>query len=99
MGQYLVGFDTIGYYAPNVLTWLEHGVSFETLVSSAPLLYLLLIGITASGAPIVITLKILGPLLLGLLGFATYFYANKGLSWSPKKSLIVAVLQPFTLLL
>jgi hypothetical protein len=92
MGQYLVGFDTIGYYAPNTLTWLNNGVSSWALMSSAPLLYIILMGVTYTGAPIVITLKILGPLILGLLGFATYFYANKGLSWSSKKSLTVALL-------
>jgi len=72
MGNYLVGFDTIGYYAPNILMWLGHGVSFGALVSSAPLLYLLLMGITIAGAPLIITLKILGPTLLGLLGYASY---------------------------
>jgi hypothetical protein len=92
MGQYLVGFDTLGYYAPNILTWLGNGVNIWALLSSAPLLYILLMGITYAGAPIVITLKILGPLILGLLGFSVYFYANKGLSWSPKKSLTVATL-------
>jgi hypothetical protein len=92
MGQYLVGFDTIGYYVPNTLTWLGNGVSFWSLMSSAPLFYILLLGIASTGAPIVITLKILAPLLLGLLGFATYYYANKGLSWAPKKSLMVAIL-------
>jgi len=92
MGQYLVGFDTLGYYVPNTLTWLGNGVNFWSLMSSAPLIYLLLMGITSAGAPIVITLRILGPVLLGLLGLATYFYANKGLSWSSKKSLTVAIL-------
>lgn len=92
MGQYLVGFDTMGYYIPNTLTWLGNGVSFWALMSSAPLLYILLMGITSVGAPIVISLKILGPLLLGLLGFVTYHYANKTLSWSSKKSLLVAIL-------
>ena len=92
MGQYLVGFDTMGYYVPNTLDWLKNGVSFWALISSAPLMYVILIGITSLGAPIVISLKIIGPLLLGLLGFVTYHYANKALSWSSKKSLFVAVL-------
>ena len=92
MGQYLVGFDSVGYYVPNTLTWLGNGVSFWSLMSSAPLFYMLLMGITSTGASIVVALKILGPLLLGLLGFATYNYANKALSWSPKKSFIVAIL-------
>jgi hypothetical protein len=92
MGQYLVGFDTIGYYVPNTLTWLANGVNFWSLLSSAPLIYALLMGITAAGAPIVVTLKILGPLILGLLGVAAYFFANKALSWSPIKSLFAAFL-------
>jgi len=92
MGQYLVGFDTIGYYVPNTLTWLKSGVDFWSLMSSAPLIYALLMGVTATGAHIVVTLKILGPLILGLLGIATYFYSNKALSWSPIKSLVAAIL-------
>jgi len=47
--------------------------------------------VTSAGASLVIFLKILGPLVLGILGFATYFYANKAFSWSSKKSLIVAI--------
>src|SRR5665648_157647 len=92
MGRYLVGFDTMGYYVPNTLDWLRTGASFWALMSSAPLLYVILMGITSLGAPLVISIKILGPLLLGLLGFVTYRYANKALSWSSEKSLFVAVL-------
>ena len=51
MGQYLVGFDTMGYYVPNTLTWLGNGVNFWALMSSAPLLYILLMGITSAGSP------------------------------------------------
>jgi hypothetical protein len=91
MGQYLVGFDTMGYYVPNTITWLRNGVSFWALISSAPLFYVLLMGITSVGAPIVISLKILGPLLLGFLGFVTYYYANKTMSWSSRKSLLAAI--------
>ena len=92
MGQYLVGFDTLGYYIPNTLMWLGGGVSFWSLMSSAPLVYILLMGVTSIGVPIIVTLKILGPLVLGFLGFATYYYAHKGLSWSSKKSLMAAIL-------
>ena len=77
MGPYLVGFDSVGYYVPNTLTWIGNGVSFFSLMSSAPLFYMLLMGITSIGAPIVVSLKILGPLLLGILGFVTYNYSHK----------------------
>jgi hypothetical protein len=92
MGQYVVGFDAMGYYVPNTLEWLRNGVTPLTFISSAPLIYIILMGITSIGASIIISLKILAPLILGLLGLAIYFYAHKALSWSSKKSLLVAVL-------
>ncbi|MCW4029683.1 MAG: hypothetical protein NWE92_08560 [Candidatus Bathyarchaeota archaeon] len=92
MGPYLVGFDTIAYYVPNTLNWLANGVDFWHLVSSAPLIYLMLMTVTSAGASIVFTLKIFAPILLGLLSLAVYYYANKALSWSPNKSLTVALL-------
>ena len=92
MGQFLVGFDSIGYYVPNTLIWLKNGVNFSAFLSDAPLIYLLLLGVTSLGGSIVISIKILSPLLLGFLGLAIYFYAYKTLSWSHKKSLFVVVM-------
>jgi len=92
MGQYVTGFDTMAYFVPNTVVWLKSGIDPVPFLSLAPLLYILLIGITSTGASIIITLKVLGPLLLGLLGLTIYFYAHKSLSWSPRKSLLVALL-------
>ena len=89
MGQFPAGFDSIAYYTPNTLIWLKQGVDFWPFFSSAPLIYVLLMGITSTGASIVITLKILSPLLLGFLGLAVYLYARKAMSWPRKKSLLV----------
>jgi hypothetical protein len=91
MGSYIVGFDTLAHYVPTTLRWLGEGVSFWTFVAIAPFLHAILLGATSIGIPIVISLKVMSPLLLGLLGIAVYFYANKTLSWSPKKSLIVVL--------
>lgn len=91
MGPFVVGFDTLGYYVPNTLVWLSEGVGFWNFLATAPLFYMLLMGVTSVGVPIVLALKVLSPLLLGLLGVAVYFYAKKTLSWSPKKSLLVAL--------
>jgi hypothetical protein len=90
-GPYIVGFDTLGYYVPNVLTWLREGVSFWNFIAVAPLFYIILMGATYLGIPIVVSLKFIPPLLLGFLALAVYFYAKKALSWSPKKSLLVAL--------
>ena len=91
MGSYVVGFDTLAYYVPNTLVWLKDGIGFWNFLAMAPFLYVLLMGVTAAGVPIVASLKILSPLLLGLLGLAVYFYANKTLSWSPKKSFLAVL--------
>ena len=91
MGPFVVGFDTLGFYVPNTLAWLRDGVSFWAFIAPAPFLYALLMGITSIGVPIVISLKVLSPLLLGFLGVAVYSYANSALSWSSKKSLLVVL--------
>jgi hypothetical protein len=91
MGSYVVGFDTLAYYVPNTLTWLRQGVGFWNFIAVAPLLYALLMGATSAGVPIVVSLKVMSPLLLGLLGIAVYYYANKTLAWSSKKSLLAVL--------
>ncbi|MCW4025754.1 MAG: hypothetical protein NWF01_12110 [Candidatus Bathyarchaeota archaeon] len=90
MGPFATGFDTIGYYTPNTILWLNHGVNFWTFISEAPLMYIFLMGAVSVGAPIVLLFKVLSPLLLGLLGLTVYFYANKTISWSQRKSLLAA---------
>ncbi len=92
MGQYVAGFDTMAYYVTNSLDWLNNSVNPVTMFSSAPLIYLLLMGIASTGASIVFALKILAPVILGILSFSTYLYASRALSWSPKKSLFAALL-------
>jgi hypothetical protein len=91
MGPFAVGFDTLAYYVPNTLVWLRSGVGFWSFLAVAPFFYALLMGLTSFGVPIVLSLKVLSPLLLGFLGVAVYFYAGKTLSWSPKKSLLVVL--------
>jgi len=91
MGPYVVGFDTLAYYVPNTLVWLRGGVSFWSFMATAPFLCVLLMGVTSVGVPIVMSLKVMSPLLLGFLGITVYFYANKTLVWSSKKSLLVVL--------
>jgi len=91
MGPFVVGFDTLGYYVPNTLLWLRNGVGFWNFMAVAPFFYVLLMGVTSVGISTVLSLKVMAPVLLGFLGIAVYFYANKALSWSPRKSLCVTV--------
>ena len=91
MGPYVVGFDTLAYYVPNTFMWLRGGFGLWNFLAVAPFLYVILMGATSVGVPIIISLKVMSPLLLGCLGLAVYFYANKTLLWSPKKSLLVVL--------
>ena len=92
MGPYIVGFDTMGFYVPNILQWLHGGVNLWGFLATAPLLYTVLLSIVGVGGSLVWLLKIISPLLLGFLGLSIYSYAIRGLSWSPSKSMFVALL-------
>jgi len=93
MGSHIVGFDPLGYYIPNVLTWSREGVSFWRLMGEAPLFYIILMPAASLGiTPLILLLKILPPLLHGFLALSIYFYANNVLSWSQRKSLATTLL-------
>jgi hypothetical protein len=91
MGPYVVGFDTMGYYVPTTLLWLHGGVSLWSFIATAPLLYTLTAGLTLASGSVVLVLKVLPSLFLGFLGLAMYGYARRGLGWSPKKSIVPAL--------
>ncbi len=67
MGPYPTGFDTIGYYVPNTLDWLSKGGNIWAFLADAPLMYMILTGVTSIGVPIVLSLKVVAPLLVGSL--------------------------------
>ena len=92
MGPFIVGFDTLGFYVPNVVLWLHSGVNLWSFLVSAPLFYTILFSIVDAGGPLIVVLKIIPPLLLGFLGLSIYIYARKGLNWSPNKSALPALL-------
>ncbi len=91
-GPYIVGFDTMGFYVPNTLLWLQNGFELWGYLTFAPLFYTLLMSVVGAGIPIIIALKVLPPLFLGLLSLSIYFFARNGLGWSSHKSLMPALL-------
>lgn len=92
MGPYLVGFDNLAHYVPTTMLWLQGHVSLWSFVATAPLLYTVTAGLTLASGSVTIVLKILPSVLLGLLGLSMYLYARRGLSWSPLKSLVPAII-------
>lgn len=92
MGRYIVGFDTVSYYVPVTLRWVNSGVGFFEFMAYAPLFYVLLVQLTFFGVPLTVSLKVLPPILLGLLGLTIFVYAKKALGWSGWESLSVSFL-------
>jgi hypothetical protein len=92
MVPYITGFDTMAFYVPNALTWLRGGINPWNYLAVGPLFYAIFMSIVAAGASPFLSLKVLSPLLLGLLGLSMYAFARKGLGWSTLKSSAVAVL-------
>jgi len=88
----IVGFDTISYYVPTVLRWVNGGVGFYEAMACSPLLYAMLASSTPVGIPLTFSLKVLPSVLLGSLGLTVYVFALKTLNWSCRKSLAVSLL-------
>jgi hypothetical protein len=92
MGPYVIGFDTMGYYIPTTLLWLHGGVNLWSFMATAPMLYTMTAGLTIFSGSLIWVLKVLPAVLLGFLGLSMYIYARRGLRWSPKKSVIPALI-------
>lgn len=92
MGSYLVGFDTMAHYVPTTLLWLRGDVTLGSFFGTAPLLFTLTTSLTVLSGSVFVALKVLPPVLLGFLGLTIYLYARRGIAWSQKKSLFVALL-------
>lgn len=92
MGPYIIGFDTMAIYVPNIMLWLHNGVNIGNFFAIGPLFYSIIIPIVAAGGSPVWILKIISPIILGFLGVSMYFYAERGLGWSSPKSSFVAIL-------
>jgi len=92
MGPYLIGFDTLGFYVPNTEVWFHGEIDLWGYLSVAPFFYTILMSVVSVGFPLTLALKVISPILLGLLGLSIYIYAKRGLGWSPIKSLAPALL-------
>ncbi len=88
---YPIGFDTLIYI--NIIskgTYLK--TSLASLLKSASLFFLLSSTANLAFQDPIITVKIFGPLLFGLLCSSIYIYAKRGLRWSAWKALAASII-------
>lgn len=89
---YPIGFDTVIYIQTLTGGWSAVSLGAVNFLHGSNLFYLLsslFYGLTNNA---VVVMKVLGPVLLGVLAFLMYLYARRGLGWGTWKSLLVAVL-------
>lgn len=92
MGPFVIGYDTMSYYIPTTLQWLNVGVNAHSFLQIAPLFYTIIMPPVMLGASLILVLKIIPVLLHGFLGLSIFAYAKKGLGWTPAKSLFTALI-------
>jgi len=87
---YPLGFDTVFFYVPWMLQGYPFNFSLLDLLRQTSLFPAVatLLNRWVISDPILV-IKVLGPLLYGLLGISIYEFSIRGLRWSERKSLIL----------
>src|SRR2546425_3270962 len=87
-GQYPVGWDIIAYYIPNTIDMASGRMRVWEIIASPPVMYAIVVPaylLTKTNS--VLIFKVLGPILYGLLGWSIFWFCQRRLRWSSKKSL------------
>lgn len=91
-GPYPLGFDTVVYYLPAMVQQRVLCEPVLFLLSRSSLVYVLLRALFLLFKDPILVLKLIAPLLHGLLGLAVYVYTLKGVGWSPRLSFLTVLL-------
>jgi len=95
---YPVGYETIAYYAPPMMTFPERSLVdvFSSTFMAGPLFYLLMwLVANVTGAHAFLILKATGPLLYGSLAFSFFLFLKRGLRLDGKIAFVAALLLVF----
>ena len=95
---YPVGYETITWYAPVMMTFYGRGLIdvFLSAFRAGPLFYVLMwLVANVSGAHAFLILKVAGPLLYGGLAASFLFFLKRGLRFDGKTALVAALLLVF----
>jgi len=96
-GEIPVGWDSINYYAPWTITYAQHGVLNQIFLAAPPFVFVFTIPLYLLTSNIWLVMKILAPVLYGVVGVSVFFFSRSYLSWSIKKSSFCAMLLMFQL--
>jgi len=103
VSRYPIGYETITWYAPRMMTFHEKSLVdvFANHFGRGLLFYTMMWFVcVASRADVYLILKVVGPILYGCLAFSFFFFLRKGLKFDNKMAFLAAlicILQPATL--
>lgn len=86
------GWDSVNYYAPWTVSYIKNGVLNSHFLAAPPLIFFFTLPLTLLTQNVWLSIKILAPMLYGLLGVSLYYFSSSYLSWSEKKSLVCSLL-------
>ncbi len=89
---YPIGFDTIAYYIPIILSRLALRASVLDYLEGTILPYLPLTGAYLLLGDAISAMKIVPAVLLGMLGWSAYLVGRRSLNWTIPKALLLSVL-------
>ena len=96
--KYPIGYETITWYAPVIMTFYGRSIIdiFTSTFRSGPLFYVLM-GLVAnvSGAHAFAILKVTGPILYGVLAFSFLLFLKRGLKFDNKMAFVATLLLVF----
>lgn len=98
VSQYPVGYETITWYAPPIMTFPGRSVLdvFVQFFQSAPLFYVLMWLVSnVTGAHAFTILKVVGPILYGSLIISFFVFLKKGLKFEWKMAFVASLLLAF----
>jgi len=99
-GDLPAGWDPMNYYAPWTVAYMNQGVFNHHFLGAPPVVYVLTICMTFLIQNLWLALKILAPILYGIMGLSLFHFARSYLSWDWKKSIfcsLLLMLQPAAL--
>jgi len=91
-GELPAGWDSTNYYSPWTVAYMAQGIMNHHFMAAPPLVFVMTIPLTIITQNVWLTIKILAPLLCGVLGLSVVYFVRSYLSWDAKKrNLLIAV--------
>jgi hypothetical protein len=91
-GELPAGWDPLNYYAPWTVAYMNQGIFNQHFIGAPPLVFILTILMTSLTQNVFLAIKILAPILYGVLGLSVLYFTSSYLSWGKKKGIMCALL-------